>query len=648
MVKMLSSTPFSPRPSNFLRYLVVAMFVIFLFYYMRHTTSPTPVVHRPLSVSPLQPVGFTYDGPSAQDDEIEAQDEPVQTNPTHSRPNTQKSHPIDKLIHDAQQGFVELASKESTTLEQAAAAYRKRRGRHPPPGFGRWYKFARRHKSVMIEDFFDQIHHDIEPFWGLDPKKLRRDAGEFEMTISIRNGVASTTSDWFWTLKWLSMIERIQHELPDMDIALNAMDEPRLVVPWENIAKYMAKAARTKRLPDEATVIDDFQKLPDPAIAKQRGLAHPPEWEETMPYWPVARRGCDPHSPARTTPLQGAFRNPPLISTDNAQPHLYRGYVSNFTMSNELCHQPDLQGLEGIFIEPLSTSATKSMFPMFGGSKLSVNNEILLPPPMYWDGEERFTGGGRRGAPWSSKKNTAIWRGVATGGRTRESNWRGFQRHRFVAMTNATKVSLVESGRHEPENFALPEDQYELQSQQDHRLGQWIGEWSDIGFVHIPCNPPQDNDRCHFTDFYFDLVDGVTMSQQFDSKYLPDIDGNSYSGRYLGFLRSTSLPIKATLWREWHDSRLVPWKHFVPMDNRFSDLYGIMEYFVGYQGQGGHDAAAEKIALDGSKWADRVLRKDDMLVYVYRLLLEYARVLDDRRLSMGWVDDLRSTPLHKE
>jgi hypothetical protein len=35
-----------------------------------------------------------------------------------------------------------------------------------------------------------------------------------------------------------------------------------------------------------------------------------------------------------------------------------------------------------------------------------------------------------------------------------------------------------------------------------------------------------------------------------------------------------------------------------------------------------------------------VLRKEDMLVYVLRLLLEYARVVDERREVMGWVGDL--------
>lgn len=329
-----------------------------------------------------------------------------------------------------------------------------------------------------------------------------------------------------------------------------------------------------------------------------------------------------------------------------AAPHMHEGFVGNYTLSTDLCHQPDLQGLEGILIEPLTTSATKVLFPMFGGSKLSVNNEILLPPPMYWNEEERFTGGDDHGVPWSVKVNQAIWRGVATGGWNRAKNWRGFQRHRFVAMNNGTKLTLVEGGAIAPENFGMPEGEYKVKAQDDKWLGKWVGEWADVFFVDLMCNEDDkaEDGSCPYTSPHYETRPGLKMSEQFDAKFVPDIDGNSFSGRYIGFLRSTSLPIKATLWREWHDSRLVAWKHFVPMDSRFLDYYGIMEYFLGYKGKGAHDRAAEKIAMDGKEWAEKVLRKEDMQVYVLRLLLEYGRVIDDRRETLGWVEDVLANP----
>ena len=342
--------------------------------------------------------------------------------------------------------------------------------------------------------------------------------------------------------------------------------------------------------------------------------------------------------------MQESFAGPPNIDMAHAEPHMYKGYVYNYTLSTDICHQPDLQGLEGIFIEPLSTSGSRILSPLFGGSKLGVNNEILLPAPMYWNEEERFTGGDDPGPPWRNKVDKAIWRGVATGGRNRPDNWRGFQRHRFVAMNNGTTLSAVERGENEPENFAMPEPQYDLPARDEGKLGEWVSSWSEIAFTDLMCEPGMEDHTCPYTDHYFELRPGLTMYQQFYNKFLPDIDGNSFSGRYLGFLRSTSMPIKAAIWREWHDSRLVAWKHFVPMDSRFGDYYGIMDYFMGYNGKGGHDEAAEKIATEGKEWAEKVLRREDMQIYTLRLLLEYARLLDDRREHMGWVDDILKDP----
>ncbi len=362
------------------------------------------------------------------------------------------------------------------------------------------------------------------------------------------------------------------------------------------------------------------------------------------PFWNLVRRGCAPTSLARTTPVETDFDHTPVFNTSYARAHSYQGYVSNSTLSRDVCHQPDLQGLAGVFIEPLSTRTTKVLFPLFGGSKLAVNNEILIPAAMYYEGDKRFTGGDDHGVKWAEKSTNVIWRGVATGGRNRHDTWKGFQRHRFVAMNNATKVQHAASGAQDPENFALPDPSYRVRAHQDGRLGEWLGNLTNVGLTDLSCTPPQRDLRCSYSDHAYDVVRGVNLADQFNSKILPDIDGNSFSGRYMGFLQSTSLPVKATVWREWHDSRLVPWKHFVPMDNRFTDYYGILDYFVGYAGGGAHDNAAEKIATEGKAWADRVLRKEDMEIYVLRLLLEYGRLLDDRRESMGWVQDVLAKP----
>jgi hypothetical protein len=65
-----------------------------------------------------------------------------------------------------------------------------------------------------------------------------------------------------------------------------------------------------------------------------------------------------------------------------------------------------------------------------------------------------------------------------------------------------------------------------------------------------------------------------------------------------------------------------------------------MEYFIGNEvvGLAGHDDIAEKIATEGKVWTEKVLRREDMQIYVMRLLLEYARLCDDDRDVLGWAE----------
>ena len=49
----------------------------------------------------------------------------------------------------------------------------------------------------------------------------------------------------------------------------------------------------------------------------------------------------------------------------------------------------------------------------------------------------------------------------------------------------------------------------------------------------------------------------------------------------------------------------------------------------------GHEREGARIAENGREWANRVLRKEDMEIYFFRLLLEWGRLTDDDRDSIG-------------
>lgn len=136
----------------------------------------------------------------------------------------------------------------------------------------------------------------------------------------------------------------------------------------------------------------------------------------------------------------------------------------------------------------------------------------------------------------------------------------------------------------------------------------------------------------------------IDFQTHWSYRYLLDLDGAGFSGRFLPFLLSRSLPLKAALFREWYDSRLTPWLHFVPLDLRGHGLWATLVYFTGLDGQinnkhvkiASHEEQAEMIAEKGREWAMKVLRKEDMEIYMFRLLLEWGRLTDDRRDELGF------------
>ena len=59
-------------------------------------------------------------------------------------------------------------------------------------------------------------------------------------------------------------------------------------------------------------------------------------------------------------------------------------------------------------------------------------------------------------------------------------------------------------------------------------------------------------------DYRFD-EGGVNLGDHWKHKYLLDIDGMGYSGRFFSFLESDSAVIKATVYREFFEDWIQPW-----------------------------------------------------------------------------------------
>lgn len=93
---------------------------------------------------------------------------------TRARPEIHE-HPIPKLMSEAETRYRNLLGKQSKTLPQAVAEYKRRYGRNPPRGFDDWWRFAQENNVVMIDEY-NNINEDLAPFWTLSGEQMRERA----------------------------------------------------------------------------------------------------------------------------------------------------------------------------------------------------------------------------------------------------------------------------------------------------------------------------------------------------------------------------------------------------------------------------------------------------------------------------------------
>jgi len=127
---------------------------------------------------------------------------------------------------------------------------------------------------------------------------------------------------------------------------------------------------------------------------------------------------------------------------------------------------------------------------------------------------------------------------------------------------------------------------------------------------------------------YFNIHDVEPWREAFRYTLTFDLDGNGHSGRFYRLLNSHSLPLKQTVFREWHDERLQPWQHYVPISLSVEDLPEVVRYLV-IEEEGQQMAA--QMAEIGREWSLRALRPVDQAIYLFPLMIELSRLQNPSR-----------------
>ncbi|KAJ7231415.1 hypothetical protein B0H12DRAFT_1205072 [Mycena haematopus] len=552
--------------------------------------------------------------------------------------NAAAPHPIPGLMDVAEARFRAKVARQSSSLPAAVAEYKRRYARPPPAGFDKWYNFALKHNFVMIDEF-DAVVDDLEPFWKLEGWELRERAalvGALPSVdlVRVREGKADTVrgGDGKWEDSEVSarangfkaMLGKFVKDLPDMDFPINAKAEGRVVVPWEH-TQY-------------PNVTQDSHTILDPGSFR-------PDWAGSGSVWDAWRRTCDPTAPAAGyTALESVTAQAhPGVGTGNAEFAFVR---ETGAAAVDFCDRPAARYEQGHFFSDWRVLPV--LVPVFSPARAAGFGDIRVPSHYYYGGTKRYTYAwdpinleqrkvDAMEVPWEQKRDVVgAWRGASTGGGSSPPvriSWDG-----WFQTTDATF----------PSRFV---------------------RMSSVGFTYttVPIPLAALNADVMDTAFVKAVVpvgaehrfgDSTELGVAWGYKYLLDLDGMGYSGRFMAFLASDSVPVKATVYDEFFSGWIEPWVHYIPLSPTYAEIYNIVSYFSGpppsalraaglpllpppplpsaARPQEEGDRRLRRIARAGKQWKQTIGRTVDMEVYVYRLALEYARLWADDREAMSY------------
>jgi len=496
---------------------------------------------------------------------------------------TPRLHPIESLYLNGKRQHEAMLSRQSKTPAEAVIEYRRRYQREPPAGFEEWVELALK-KGLVLIDEFDGMTKAFDPFLQIDPSILKQFFAAMPRDLAELVEINITSSKVAWSAdkpgsyfgdsinKWLSKDPAYMAILPNTTILVNTFDESKVVIPAD-------------------LLVNGTKKNDHKAKVDVLTLSHEHPWTNVT-------LSCAASSPAR--------RNMTTPHTNRIE------FVSNITESQDVCTHRDFEQEYAFLNNPDTLRLIHAPVPVWSQASPSTFQDIMFPSPYYQAHWGDYNA--EKDTYWEEKKNNIYWTGSTTGGRNTPDNWRGMQRQRMVLntmrKTGPHNITLLEQTKGRKDWKQVPANSTSLQS----LLTIFVN-----GIVQC------DDSSCEEMERAFADKGDTAMSASQGSKYVLDMDGNGFSGRYYRLLRSNSAVVKQTILKEWHDDWLVPWVHFIPLSLDGNEIWETMR-FLGSTQRG--DEIGADIAKSSTQWVGKVLREVDTELVVLRLVLEYARLFD--------------------
>ncbi|KAG0702171.1 glycosyl transferase family 90-domain-containing protein [Suillus ampliporus] len=517
--------------------------------------------------------------------------------------------------HYGDDGLLVLGHKSlnraSKTLGEAVAEYKRRYHRPPPLHFEKWWDYVVAH-DVQLPDEYDEIYRDLEPFWGIDPLDFQTTREELEVQEQTVVIAKSDQRPYIEVVDYHLPSDRAEELLKRIDnILLHLQDVEQFLPPFRAVfsphdnpsmlSDYGIKARALEAAATRSTL--KRNELPN---AQRSG-------------WISA---CPPSSPAWQ--YSHDLDNPPVRPS-------HKTFISDHRLSMDPCLNPFLLHSHGQFLSHNNGPAPQStIVPRFSFCSTLLHHDIRPAVPYGWLDDLPD----EDNPPWEDKVDERLlWRGTNTGiFHGVDTRWRKAHRDRLIQYVNdmAGSVDVLRSPLNDSEPVGEP-----ISLRKAHLNPAMI----DIQFAGKAGSCASN--VCDQLDKFYDWRKMQTHQEAGRYKYVFDIDGHGWSGRFKRLITSNSLVFKNTIYPEWFMDRIAPWLHYVPVQVDLSDLYDTFTFFRGgLQGEGAHEDLARKIATAGREWSKKYWRQEDLTAYTFRLFLEYARVSSLDRDAMTYKEDV--------
>ncbi|KDQ16303.1 glycosyltransferase family 90 protein [Botryobasidium botryosum FD-172 SS1] len=528
--------------------------------------------------------------------------------------NPDGRHPIYDLINRAKEQWEKKLANQSTTLSEAVFEYRRRYKRSPPKGFDIWWQYVV-DNNVQLPDEYDQIYKDLEPFWGVRPSELQKARKKRESDPGTYTIGKTATG---------RSLELLTHALNDQETKSGLGRAREYILLMDDVAQWLPEFRATftaHDAPNQFYGYDLRQNGIDAAAADDYIDSNLlPDMEHIG--WASA---CAFPSPLRRDPI------PPVPSLPSLHAARPKTFIYDHALSMNPCHHPDLVHLIGFLSSHGKGPAPHSkMAPSFAMCSTHLHSDIRTAVP------EQFTEDVGEDPAWADKtEDKLVWRGTTTGILVAEDfPWEMSQRFRLVALGHqrAGTYDVLRPAENDTVAVGNPKGV---------RVGPMNDLFVDVAFTGKPVQCDIMGSACRKAEEGWEFRRPQKWEQANQFKYMMDIDGNGWSARFKRLMSTNSLVFKSTIFPEWYMDRVMPWLHYVPVKVDLTDLYDTLAFFRGdIKGEGSHEEMAEEIARAGKEWSQTFWRKQDMVAYMFRLYLEYARVMSNDRDSMTFRMDL--------